>query len=315
MEFYLGVNMKRKIFFLLLIFVVATFAKSVDSVKVVTPRDSVFALLDTTETCTSKFGADTTKWNGCVNLAEDRIYYTFKRGKASGPAWEPVGCERLCISKNGTFLYFKKGEIQYYVTYTPNGYIEKIVYDDREIYYGGRTNPFSGKDSVFEEGRLVSSTTYKNGLEDGFDYAYYPNKQKKYERYYINGLREGLQIYYRENGQIESETNYKKGKLVGNVKEYYENDSVGERGAIRRITPYANGKVDGLVKEYYRNGQIWRTVSYKKGKREGKQIEYSAKTGKVISTAVFRNDELIGDKKCVDGRFGSEELDCTSLNE
>ncbi len=99
------------------------------------------------------------------------------------------------------------------------------------------------------------------------------------------------------------------------LKEYYENGSIGEKGTLRRLTPYVNGKKDGLVKEYYQNGQIWRTTNYKKGKREGKQIEYSAKTGKVISTAIFKNDELVGDKKCSDGRFGSIDLDCTPLNE
>jgi len=284
--------MKQKICFLILAFVAITFAQSIESAKVVTPRDSVFALLDTTETCTSKFGADTTKWNDCINLKEGNgcTYFTFKKGKANGPAWETIGCKEF-IRENGTFFYYRNGEEQYHVSYASNGYIDEIWRNNKWIYYGGRAKPFTGTDSIFVEGGLDRVVDYKNGLRDG------------------------VVIYYHLNGQIDSEVNYRKGKIVGNLKEYYENSSMGKKGAIRRITPYANGKKDGLVKEYYQNGQIWRTTSYKKGKREGKQIEYSAKTGKVVSTAMYKNDELVGDKKCMDGRFGSEDLDCTPLDE
>ncbi len=310
-DFSLGVNMKQKICFLLLFFVAAAFAQSIDSAKIVTPRDSAYALLDTTETCTSKFGTDTTKWNNCVNQRLGWLEYcTFKKGKISGPAWEING------RYNGALLHYKNGKFQDFVTYTPNGYIDVVRHDDDPaIYYGGRKNPFSGTDSIFKKDTLVSVTNYKNGLEDGLVYIYYPNGQIECESFFMKGFKEGREICYEEDGQVCVESFYKKGKLEGNEKKYYDNGSIGEKGSIHRITPYVNGIVDGLVKEYYQNGQIWRTISYKKGKREGKQIEYSAKTGKVISTAMYKNNELVGDKKCMDGRFGSEDLDCTPLEE
>ena len=300
----------------LVVFATALFAQSSDSPKVITPRDSVFALLDTTATCTSKFGTDTTKWNVCVNLKEGDgcTYFTFKKGKANGPAWESIGCNEL-IRENGAFSYYRNGEEQYQVSYASNGYIDEIWRNNKWIYYGGRTKPFTGTDSIFENDTLVRVSDYKNGLQDGLDYTYYPNKQKECERFFLRGLQEGQEICYREDGQVEMESYYKKGNLVGTSKEYYSNGSIGKKGAIHRVLPYVNGKVDGLVKEYYQNGQIWRAANYKKGKQEGKQTEYSAKTGKVISTAIFKNGELVGDKKCSDGRFGSNDLDCTPLNE
>ena len=320
---YLNTSRVRLILIELAVLTTALFAQSIDSAKVITPRDSAYALLDTTETCTSKFGADTARWNDCVNLRLGWAEYcTFKKGKISGPAWEIIGSRGengVPFSENGAFLHYKNDDFLEVVIYTSNGYIDRIWNyknkNEKEIYYGGRTTPFTGTDSVLKKDTLVSRTEYKNGLKDGFDCTYYTNKQKKYEGFFMKGFQEGHEIYYRENGQIESEANYKKGKIVGNLKEYYENGSIGEKRVIRRITPYANGKVEGLVKEYYQNGQIWRTISYKKGKREGKQIEYSAKTGKVVSTAMYKNNELVGDKKCMDGRFGSEDLDCTPLDE
>lgn len=320
---YLNTSRVRLILIELAVLTTALFAQSIDSAKVITPRDSAYALLDTTETCTSKFGADTARWNDCVNLRLGWAEYcTFKKGKISGPAWEIIGSRGengIPFSENGAFLHYKNDDFLKVVMYTSNGYIDRIWNyknkNEKEIYYGGRTTPFTGTDSVLKKDTLVSRTDYKNGLKDGLYYSYYPNGKIEYEGFFMKGFQEGRGIYYREDGQIKSESFYKKGELMGNLKEYYENGSIGEMGTLRRLTPYVNGKKDGLVKEYYQNGQICRTISYKKGKREGKQIEYSAKTGKVISTAIFKKDELVGDKKCVDGRFGSEDLDCTPLNE
>jgi len=318
---YLNASKVRLILIELAVLATALFAQSIDSAKVITPRDSAYALLDTTETCTSKFGADTARWNDCVNLRlGEPEYCTFKKGKISGPAWEIIGSRGengVPLSENGAFLHYKNDDLLEAVLYTSNGYIDRIwnYKNEKEIYYGGRTTPFTGTDSIFENDTLVRVSDYKNGLQDGLDYTYYPNKQKECERFFMRGLQEGQEICYREDGQVEMESYYKKGNLVGTSKEYYSNGSIGKKGAIHRVLPYVNGKVDGLVKEYYQNGQIWRAANYKKGKQEGKQTEYSAKTGKVISTAIFKNGELVGDKKCSDGRFGSNDLDCTPLNE
>lgn len=310
---------KNKVIYLVFIDVLmlasTLFAQSLDSAKVVTPRDSVFALLDTTETCTSKFGIDTTKWNDCVNMElfwRDR-YCTYKKGKLNGPQWSYFEDEN---GGNYSFIVFFNGKFQYEILYASNGYINSIFDENfREIYYRGQIEPFTGRDSTFIKNTLVSSTYYKKGIKDGCEYTYFPNGEIEYERLYKKGLQNGPEIHYRKDGQVLWEAMYKKGKIVGTTKQYYDDGSKEEKGSIHWIHPHVNGNIDGIVKGYYPNGQLWITQTYKNGKQEGKQIEYSAKTGKVISTAIFKNDELVGDKKCVDGRFGSNDLDCTPLNE
>ena len=298
----------RLILIELVAFATALFAQSPDSSKVITPRDSVFALLDTTETCTSKFGTDTTKWNNCINLdlQWSSRYCTYKKGKISGPAWDYFEYEGSSYS---TFFLYKNEKFQYSISYANNGFIDEIDYGNKKIYYGGRKVPFTGRDSIFVNDTLYSSAEYENGIRNGYAIYYYPNGKISIEKEYKKGVQDGPESHYRESGQIWWETSYKNGKEVGVSKEYYAD------GSIHWIYPYVNGNMDGVVKGYYKNGQLMITQTYKKGKQEGKQTEYSVKTGKVISTAIFKNGELVGDKKCSDGRFGSNDLDCTPLNE
>lgn len=305
---YLNTSRVRLILIELAVLTTALLAQSIDSAKVITPRDSVFALLDTTETCTSKFGTDTTKWNDCVNLdfQWSSRYCTYKKGKISGPAWEYFEYEGSSYS---TFFLYKNEKVQYSVSYADNGFIDEIDYGNKKIYYGGRKVPFSGRDSIFVNDTLSSSVEYENGIRDGYAIYYYPNGKTSSEEEYKKGVQDGPETHYRENGRIWWKTSYKNGKEVGVYKEYYAD------GSIHWLQPHVNGNIDGVVKGYYQNGQLWITQTYKKGKKEGRQTEYSAKTGKVISTAIFKNDELVGDKKCSDGRFGSIDLDCTPLNE
>ncbi len=60
-----------------------------------------------------------------------------------------------------------------------------------------------------------------------------------------------------------------------------------ESGSIRAEVPFSNGKRNGIMKEYY-------------------------PSVKLAGTTTYKNDKLVGYKKCTNGRFGNESLDCVN---
>lgn len=310
--------MGKKFFFLFMFVVSELFAAKNNLDTEISPRDSVLALLDSTRMCQDIFGQDASKWDNCIDNYDNLLFTTMVKGKENGFAWyfDSVGNEielqRFELRINGKLKkavdFNKDGRIR--STETCNSKIECS-----SIFYNGQDAPFTGRDSIFHGDTLFSSSYYKNGIKEGYEYTYYPSGQIKFEQHYKKGTLEGKETCYRQDGQIWYESFYKNGNREGITKEYYDDGTKEEHGSIHWVIPYSKDKREGIVKGYYPNGQIWITQVFKKGKQEGKQIEYSQKTGKIISTATFKGDEIVGDKQCSDGRFGSNELDCTPLDE
>lgn len=129
------------------------------------------------------------------------------------------------------------------VTYYPNGQMA-----EREQRVDG---VLQGElKSWFDNGNVKSEATYVNGEPEGKMVFYFPNGRKEIEGQVVNGDRDGLWYYFNADGSIQLQMLYAKGTLVKERKE------------------------NGTFKEFYDDEQLMSEVTYVKGKREGKFVEY-----------------------------------------
>ncbi|MBI9057881.1 MAG: toxin-antitoxin system YwqK family antitoxin [Labilibaculum sp.] len=138
----------------------------------------------------------------------------------------------------------------------------------------------------FENGKLLASGAYKNGVIDinsNFDtqiipkknrfgnwFIYYKNGQRRTEKSYKNGMREGLFKEWYPNGQIMIEAFFEHGLFKGKCTSWYEN------GQIMELSYFANGDKDGISMQYYENGNLKEKGNYKKGIKIGKWEYWNA---------------------------------------
>ncbi len=104
--------------------------------------------------------------------------------------------------------------------------------------------------SWFDTGTVKSEANYVNGEPEGRMVFYYPNGVKEIEGQLVNGDRDGEWTYFNEDGSMQVRVLYAKGEMVKERKE------------------------NGTFKEYYDDEQVKSEVTFKRGKREGKFIEW-----------------------------------------
>jgi antitoxin component YwqK of YwqJK toxin-antitoxin module len=104
--------------------------------------------------------------------------------------------------------------------------------------------------SWFPNGNPKSEATYVNGEPDGKMTFWFPDGKKEIEGFSVNGDRDGTWLYFNADGTIQLQALYAKGSLVKEKKE------------------------NGTFKEYFEDEQVMSETTYKKGKREGKFVEY-----------------------------------------
>lgn len=165
---------------------------------------------------------------------------------------------------------------------------------------------------------FAQNTTYKDGTECDCDSLFITytaseanavsgdtniTEDAEREIPFKNGTINGMWKRYYESGSIRSEVPYINGTRNGMGKRYYES------GSIELEVPFKNGNENGVVKWYYESGALNGTESYKNGKAHGVDKWYY-ENGKLAGTATYKNGKLVGYKKCTDGRFGNERLNC-----
>ena len=154
-----------------------------------------------------------------------------------------------------------------------------------------------------KSGELASSTHYLNGKANGIFKGYYQSGALSNEIHYVNGKEHGTWKDYYESGVVELETNYVNGKAQGINKWYYES------GALNGEVLCVNNEWYGTMKSYYESGALELEIPFINGTWHGIKKWYF-ENGKIAGTATYKNGQLVGYKKCTDGRFGNEKLDC-----
>ena len=150
-----------------------------------------------------------------------------------------------------------KTKIEYHV----DGKIIKAVYvvDDKGIPQGDFEN-------YYENGRLETKGTYRNGEEDGLWEYFYENGRLWKKCAYKNGEKDGLYATYYENGQLGEKCFYKNGKKDG---------------------PYISYREDGRLdtKYIYKNGERLDGEKAKKYLKEWKERHQSPRVPRKILSA------------------------------
>lgn len=103
----------------------------------------------------------------------------------------------------------------------------------------GQSNRDGLSKAYYQNGKLKSSETFKNGRKVGVCKYYYDNGQVQYEENYNNeGQAEGVFNAYYKNGQLESIFSYRNGQKHGIYKEYYEDGRLRDEGRYEHGSPY-----------------------------------------------------------------------------
>jgi antitoxin component YwqK of YwqJK toxin-antitoxin module len=185
----------------------------------------------------------------------------------------------------------------------------------------------------YESGHVVSETPYLHGTPTGIKYTYYlgdvaagklgqvhmkiPLKNGKFngvvEEYQNDtitwsytwkmGIRHGFSYFYHKNGMVARKTLWRNNSKEGVQYFYYET------GEIQLTTTFINDLDNGNMCEYYKSGVVATECKYVNGIRHGECVEYY-ESGKVAGTSTYKNGNLVGHKKCTDGRSGNETLVC-----
>ena len=151
-------------------------------------------------------------------------------------------------------------------------------------------------------------------FQNGPEYYYHPNGNKKLDRNLINNVMIGETSYYYESGKLQGRGFYVNGFLEGKYLNYYES------GELLNEMNYINGKREGISNRYYKSGELEVITNYKNnirtgetigyykdgvksykgqyvnGRGEGEQIFYY-KSGKIRAINPYSNGEVEGQQK------------------
>lgn len=239
---------------------------------------------------------------------------TYKKGELSGEA----------------ITYSEKGKVIKKHRYN-NGKIADGTYEEYFSDTGSIHNKVSykngKKDGVYKKfnknGSVSDLINYKNGKLHGKKIRYQKNGDIAFEYDYIDD--KPVDGTYKEYwaGHLTRELTYKNGELEGVVKkyksvsgsktyylsklEYYKSgkkhgDSVkyykkkGKEPTVTSKYTYENDKIaDGTYKEYNESGEVYKELTYKNGKKHGKEIRYSQKIVKSVEN--YENGKKHGEQK------------------
>lgn len=152
------------------------------------------------------------------------------------------------INEEMAFLYKNKPRNGMYVTYWPNGHLER-----RRNYVDGKKN---GLYERFNSCGIKKLKCYfKDDKKHGEYIEYYKNGQIMKTYNYINGKKNGMQQEYRNDGSLKVAYMYKNGKRNGRYREYHLN------GTLFKLGFYKNNKMNGELNIWWPNGSL-KEISY-----------------------------------------------------
>lgn len=149
----------------------------------------------------------------------------------------------------------------------------------------GQTNKNGYNKFYYENGKISSEGTMRDGKPDAYWKNYYDNGKLK-----IEGNRKNFQLdstwkFYDVKGRITKSINYKEGKKDG-VSIIYD--------TLQKITTsdfFVQDVKQGLQRNFHKNGKTKSVVPYVKGKPDGTAYEYSTDS-LITSIAIYKGGIL-----------------------
>ncbi len=176
---------------------------------------------------------------------------------------------------------------------------EEIIVSNDSVYTKASKKPLTGfLRTYYNDRKLKSVKTYKNGIAHGYYLRFYPNGRLSLKMFYVQGKPTGFEQYY-ENGKMKARTI--DSADIQYVLRYNEN------GVLQQKERLKNKLLEGPSYRYYDDGSIESIVYYKEGKKHGPFRLYY-KTKKLKAECNFVNDSIDGLFKTwtEDGFYGEE---------
>jgi len=133
---------------------------------------------------------------------------------------------------------------------------QDTVYYNDQYFTGYRFTLYPGGDTAILQ-------SYFNGVEEGTQKKWYPNKQLQEERFYINGKKEGLHRGWWPDGKDKFSFTAYNDKNEGEFKEWYAS------GLLQKFFHYTNGQEEGSQRLWWDNGSVRANYVIRDGKKYG----------------------------------------------
>ena len=116
---------------------------------------------------------------------------------------------------------------------------------------------------LYANGDTALLQSYFNGVEEGKQKKWYPNKQLAEERFYINGKKEGIHQSWWPDGKQKMYFEAYGNEYSGEFKEWYPS------GLPGKYFHYVNGQEEGSQKLWWDNGTVRANYVIRNGKKYG----------------------------------------------
>ena len=150
-----------------------------------------------------------------------------------------------------------------YVTYYPNGKIEKQVAQDGQ----GRQHGIGSK--YYPDGTLELRGNWRHGLPEGEHQRFHATGKLSETSSYRNGQRlDGPVQTFDENGKPSTNYTLRDGKMEGEMLTYFPDGSISSRSAMKE------GKYNGLTTNYHPDGAVRGTMTLRNDLPTGEALEF-----------------------------------------
>lgn len=130
------------------------------------------------------------------------------------------------------------------------------------VYYKDRF--FTGyRFGLYPNGDTGVLQSYFNGVEEGTQKRWYPNRRLLEERFYINGKKEGTHRGWWPDGKEKICFTAYDDKYEGEFKEWYSS------GLLGKCFHYKNGQEEGSERLWWDNGTVRANYVIRNGKKYG----------------------------------------------
>jgi antitoxin component YwqK of YwqJK toxin-antitoxin module len=131
-------------------------------------------------------------------------------------------------------------------------------------------NPNGYNKFYYDNGKISSEGTMRDGKPDGYWKTYSENGTKKSEGNRKNFQLDSIWKFYNEQGKLAFEFSYKEGKKNG-LKKTFDT----KEGFLITAENYENDVKQGNTSNYYKDGKVKQTIPFAAGKEEGQGFEYA----------------------------------------
>ncbi|UQV44094.1 toxin-antitoxin system YwqK family antitoxin [Janthinobacterium lividum] len=204
------------------------------------------------------------------------------KGKLPG-TWKvdvySVAGHKLRLSGHVNKADYASGElVGGYVSYYPDGKIEKQVAQDGQGWQDGVTSLYRA------DGSLESRGNWRHGLPEGTHQQYHATGKLREASVYRDGKRvDGPVQTFDENGKLSTSYVLRDGRMEGELLAYFPDGKVSNR------TQVSKGKFNGSTTDYYPDGTIHSSMTQRNDLPVGEALEFYP-DGKVQTRQQYGDD-------------------------